>query len=125
MCVQCGNNEPLPSLKNNEKYRLCETCYLKKMSRQSLGTDRHWATLREKLATQQYCCAYTGEALVLGVNDSLDHILPMHHFPDSARTPANVEWVTREINEMKRNRTPEQFLTLIHRILRYRESGSD
>jgi hypothetical protein len=90
------------------------------MSRQRLGGNQHWAVLLEKLTAQDWRCAYSGAPLVLGVNDSLDHIFPASRFPDLAFDPENVEWVSREINEMKRDRTPEEFLTLLRVILTYR-----
>jgi 5-methylcytosine-specific restriction endonuclease McrA len=97
-------------------------CYFKKTAKERLGTRREWAGLRDKLAEQDYRCVYTGMPLVLGVNDSLDHIKPAQHYPELRHDPSNVEWVTREINMMKRDRTPEEFLSLLHCIISYRES---
>jgi hypothetical protein len=61
-----------------------------------------------------------GIPLTLGVNDSLDHIYPLARFPERATDPTNIEWVSRKINEMKRDRTPDEFLALIGQILDYR-----
>jgi len=97
-------------------------CYLKKIARNRLGSNRYWTQLRNKLTQQNYRCVYTGTPLQLGVNDSLDHIYPVQRFPDRAHDPNNVEWVTREINEMKRDRTPDEFLSLIQRILNNRQT---
>ena len=119
-CVACGASAVLPSLAANAKFRLCESCYLKKLSRQRLGSNQHWTVLLDKLTAQDWRCAYSGTPLVLGVNDSLDHKFPALRFPDLARDPENVEWVSREINEMKRDRTPEEFLSLLRVILAYR-----
>jgi hypothetical protein len=113
----------MPSLlKAGPQHRLCEGCYLHKQSRQRLGSGKYWRILRDKLISQDYRCAYTGELLVLGVNDLLDHIYPAMRFPERAKDPTNLEWVSRKINEMKRDRTPEEFLTLIAGILDYRRS---
>lgn len=121
-CAQCGTSPVLPSLALNAEYRLCEVCYLKKLSRQRLGSNQHWMALREKLAAQEWRCAYTGTLLVLGVNDALDHVLPASRYLDLASDPGNVEWVTRQINEMKRDRTPDEFLCLLRDILAYRSA---
>jgi hypothetical protein len=122
-CVQCGASSVLPSLAANAKYRLCEACYLKKLSRQRLGSNQHWTVLRDKLAAQNWRCAYSGAPLVLGINDSLDHVFPASRFPDLARDPGNVEWVSREINELKRDRTPDEFLSLLRSVLTHRPTS--
>jgi hypothetical protein len=119
VCAECGLPS-LPPFTRNEGYCLCEVCYLQKVSRIRLRTRKHWTVLRQKLIEQEYRCAYTGELLILGVNDSLEHICPAQRYPELARDPMNTEWVTREVNEMKRDRTPDEFLTLIRRILAYR-----
>jgi hypothetical protein len=122
-CADCGASSVLLSLAANAKYRLCEPCYLKKISRQRLGSNRYWTVLRDKLTAQDWRCAYSGAPLVLGVNDSLDHMFPASRFPDLALDPENVEWVSREINEMKRDRTPEEFLSLLRAILAFRPTS--
>lgn len=93
------------------------------MARRNLGSNRHWKAIKNKLQEQGYICPYTGEKLVLGVNASLDHIYPVFHYPDLKNDPENVEWVTQEINEMKRDRTPQEFLALISHILNYAAVG--
>ena len=60
---------------------------------------------------------------MLGVNDSLDHPFPALQFPELARDPENIERVSREINEMKRDRTPEESLSLLRAILAYRPAS--
>jgi hypothetical protein len=120
VCVRCGRHEVLPGLEAKAE-RLCEPCYLKKVCRFNFGTSLHWQRLAEKLVVQQGRCAYTGESLILGVNDSLDHIKPISRFPELRGDPENTEWVCRSVNEMKRDRTPEEFLCLIRQILAHRE----
>jgi 5-methylcytosine-specific restriction endonuclease McrA len=120
MCSDCGKSPPLETMLRNEQYRLCEECYLQKISRVRLGSRKHWTVLRQKLIEQNYTCPYTGMPIVLGVNDSLDHIYPAQRYPELAHDPSNTEWVTREVNEMKRDRTPDEFLSLLQSILEYR-----
>jgi 5-methylcytosine-specific restriction endonuclease McrA len=119
-CVQCGKNSPLPAFAQNPRYRLCEPCYLKKASRLRLGSRKHWKALQDRLIEQGYRCAYTGTPLILGKNDSLDHIYPAERFPEKRTDPTNIEWVTREVNEMKRDRTPDEFMALLQLILETR-----
>ena len=58
--------------------------------------------------------------LILGKNDSLDHIYPAERFPEKRTDPTNVEWVTREVNQTKRDRTPDEFMALLQLILERR-----
>lgn len=120
LCVTCGKYPHLEAMSENPLYRLCEECYIRKTAKQRLGSMRYWKQIRQKLYDQGFKCAYTGTPLVLGLNASLDHIYPVHTHPHLQHDPDNTEWVLQEINEMKRNRTPEQFLTLIQQILMYR-----
>lgn len=114
------------SLKNtNLSFLLCETCYFKKVARNRLGNQKHWQVLKQKLEAQNYSCAYTGEKITLGVNDSLDHIKPVYHFPELKNDADNVEWVTRIINTFKRDKTPEQFLEFMQHIIQYRKRDLD
>lgn len=80
------------------------------------------AAIAAKLREQGHACAYTGEKIVLGVNDSLDHIYPARRFPHLRNDPKNVEWVTRLVNTMKTDLTREEFLTMIGNILQRRHS---
>ena len=121
LCYRCGDAQPLESLKGKTvQGLLCESCYLKKRARSLFGSEKSWQIIRDRLVAQDYRCAYTGTLLQLGVNDSVDHMLPSFRFPAAKGDTNNVEWVTRQINEMKRDRTPQEFVALIESILQYR-----
>lgn len=109
ICNACGKNPCLKPLVGKRDC-FCERCYFKKTSTDCLKTAKHAELIGEKLKAQNYRCAYTGELIVLGVNDSLDHILPISRFPELRSDPSNVEWVTRKINCMKWDSTQEEFL---------------
>ena len=81
-------------------YRLCEECYIRKTTRNCLGSMKEWRKIRQKLYDQEFKCTYTGTLLVLGTNTSLDHIYPLHSYPHLKADPDNTEWVLREVNEM-------------------------
>lgn len=100
----------------------CERCYFKKTSTDCLKTARHAELLGQKLKTQKYRCAYTGEKIVLGLNDSLDHILPISKFPELRHDPENTEWVTRKVNCMKWDSTRDEFIATAYAVVRYYES---
>jgi len=97
----------------------CEPYYFKKTSIDCLKTAKHAELISEKLKAQNYRCAYTGEPIELGVNDSLDHILPTSRFPELRTDPANVEWVTRKVNCMKWDSTRKEFLETALAVVRY------
>ena len=114
LCHYCGKN-----------YRmhyavLCQVCYIKNKSRYHLKTVGYWQTLLALLESQDWKCPYTGEHLILGLNDSLDHKFPRAKFPDLASNITNLEWVTRDVNKMKADQTPDEFLALVQKIHDYR-----
>jgi 5-methylcytosine-specific restriction endonuclease McrA len=81
-----------------------------------------WEGLRDKLIAQNYRCAYTGKALILGVNASVDHILPVARFPQLISDLHNIEWVDLQVNQMKRDLTRDEFLSSICQILEYSQN---
>ena len=120
LCADCGKAPPLESTASPARYPRCEVCYFRRAIKDRLGSSKEWRNLRDKLIAQDYRCPYTGELLILGVNDSVDHIYPVARFPERAHDLNNIEWVSRSVNEMKRDRTPDEFMSLIARILAYR-----
>jgi hypothetical protein len=120
LCGACGKEPPLAVFRADAKHAVCESCYLKHVARERLGSKRLWPALKQQLEMQGYKCAYTGDALILGVNDSADHKFPISRFPEQASDATNIEWVRRDINGMKRDRTPDEFRQLLSQILEFR-----
>lgn len=118
LCTNCGKNKCLPAMKNRFE-SFCERCYMKKTSTSCLRSAKYAEVLFTKLKQQKYRCAYTGEKLELGLNDSLDHILPISRFPHLRCDPDNVQWVTRRVNCLKWDSTPEEFLETARLIVSY------
>lgn len=117
VCTTCQKNKCLLSLKDAKLYmRHCQECYLKHAAAYQLGAVKYWRILLTKLEQQQWRCIYSGDTIVLGVNDSTDHIAPKSRRPDLAKDPSNIQWVTRTVNRLKDNLTHNEFLDLIHRI---------
>lgn len=110
----CKSCQHAAALANNP---LCEKCYLKVIMKRNLGSSAHWKLGLEKLEKQNRQCAYTKEPLILGLNDSIDHIYPVKRFPNQRHDLANFEWVTRQVNTMKAGYTPQEFLSTITKIL--------
>ena len=103
-----------------KSWHVCETCFFKQITNFELGSSHRWTVLRDKLIQQNYRCAYSGDTLVPGMNAAVDHKLPYCRFPEHRYDPDNVEWVTLEVNELKRDRTPDEFLDLLRRIAQCR-----
>lgn len=76
--------------------------------------------IKKKLEDQGYRCAYSGIALVLGSNATIDHVLPKLTHPELRNDPDNVEWVDAHVNQMKWAMTPDQFRDLLAAILDHR-----
>ncbi len=116
-CTRCKKNKCLPQLIDAKLYmRSCQECYLRHAASAQLGSSKHYHALLSKLERQQWKCAYSGDEIILGVNDSIDHIYPKSRYPDRSLDITNIQWVTRVINRMKDNLTPEEFLDMASRI---------
>ncbi len=112
-CTICGKRKCLPELVNAKLHmKRCQECYLRHASAVQLGTSKYWTTLLIKLEQQQWCCTYSGDEIVLGVNDSMDHIIPKSKKPNLAKDPSNIQWVTRVVNRIKSNLTHSEFISL-------------
>lgn len=122
LCVRCGKSQQLlGQTRAGKSHTTCQTCYLKHISSSNLGTREHAEILLSKLEAQNYKCPYIGEDLILGDNAWIDHIMPRSRFPELSNDIDNVEWITGEVNRMKQDRTPEEFLSLIKQIHDYRK----
>ncbi len=119
LCLHCGKGAWLPAL-TDKGDRLCELCYCRKTAKFNLGSSRHGPAVRDKFRTQDARCPYSGETLILGVNATLDHILPVSRYPERRTDPANVEWVVSWVNLMKGDATPDEFIERMRHILVYR-----
>lgn len=120
LCSSCGKKPYLPSLKNISKTtKLCQVCYIKLVSCNRFGSIKHWEALLDILKAQNYYCAYTGEKLILGMNDSVDHILPRSRYPDRTFDITNIQWITRVMNTMKLNLLDCEFLAEIDKVVKH------
>lgn len=122
LCASCGQ-EPHMSVYGDSRpdimMRLCQICYLKQTSCNRFGSIKHWKVLLSILKAQEYRCAYTGERLVLGVNDSIDHVLPRSRYPNLIFDSSNIQWTTRVVNTMKLNLLDCEFLAVIEKVVEY------
>jgi hypothetical protein len=110
LCTLCGKNKSL------ENIIWCSDCHLKNCSLNNLGSKTFYKDLLQILEKQKYICPYTGDKIIIGTNDSIDHILPSGKFPELKREIKNLQWVSRDVNKMKWDHTEEEFKILIKKI---------
>jgi hypothetical protein len=116
LCYRCGRPTEDSAV---GQQRMCEVCYLKRKALEHTGSSKNWKMLQEILDKQERRCPYTGESLLLGVNTSLDHIVPKSRKGASER--ANLQWVDVTVNTMKTNLTHSEFVAKLRGILAHIE----
>jgi hypothetical protein len=120
LCTHCGRDPICEGYEPTRvKYALCERCHLQKRSLQAFGTRKHWALLKKKLIEQEHRYPYSGDKIILGRNDSLDHILPRSRYPGLSRNVDNTQWVTKQVNHAKNNLLAQEFIALALRIAKH------
>ena len=111
LCKWCGVVE------NIEGRNTCIVCVLKSASLKHFGTMQHWAELLDLFVKQDGTCPYTGEKLRIGLNCSLDHIVCSSKGGENGI--ANMQWVQRDVNDMKGSFDNERFMLLCKTISSY------
>lgn len=110
LCVRCSGENDMPV----GMQPLCADCWFKNRSKWSTGTSANWIALKSLMEDQGYRCAYTGIDLVIGVNASIDHIIPVS--AGGKREVKNIQWVDGLINRMKTNMSHDEFLQTVKLI---------
>ena len=70
------------------------------------------------LVKQNNRCAYTGEKIILGVNASIDHIIPKSsiNYPGDDCLE-NLCWTTKKVNMIKNDMTKEELISFCEAVL--------
>lgn len=108
LCCQCGNQKIVGKT-------ICETHYLKQVSYDRLGTSKYWKDLKELIVKQDFKCALTGDAILFGDGIELDHIIPKNK--GGKDELLNVQWVTKQANGFKSDRTQSELFELCNKIV--------
>jgi hypothetical protein len=103
-CVQCG------APRDAAGGLFCTTHIFKQAAYRWLSDVTRWRDLRTAFERQGARCVYTGEALVLGINASVDHKTPRSR--GGANELANLQWVTWGVNRSKRDLTHDEFVSM-------------
>jgi hypothetical protein len=91
--------------------RICRKHYVVDVANKTIGvaTSAVADQLLARLDNNPYC-PYTKEALVLGVNAHLDHILSLKNRPDLKGDLENIEWVSETANLAKNGFNKDEFI---------------
>lgn len=115
LCV-CGC-EPIEGSKN------CKECYLKRTSMSMLGTRKLWKQLEEAFSNQNGICPYSGRQMTLGIDTSIDHVVPKSKGGTSQMD--NLVWSHKMVNQMKWDNTKEEFLAMVSDVYNHCCGGRD
>ena len=113
LCERCGNT------KSKSHVKCCNKCYLKGTASKTLKDRTRWREIGLKLIEQNCRCVYSGRLLVLGVNTSLDHIVP--RCKGGTHDANNLQWIDYAINIMKSGLTEDEFLGFIRDIAKHNQ----
>jgi len=104
LCMRCDQHRlPFSNI-------FCEDHFFMNKSASRLKSSEFWQDIKEKFYNQNMICPYSGKKLTLGIDASIDHILPVSRFPLLINDLNNIEWVDWGINCNKRNMTKEEYL---------------
>lgn len=119
LCTVCRTNKHLKVYENKPDGvgKMCRACYLKKVAVRYLLSKDYWKQLLEMLKGQDFRCVYSGEVIILGENDSLDHIIPQKQCPEKKYDITNMQWTIRDVNSMKTTLNEQRFFDLLTKIL--------
>lgn len=108
LCQYCG----CKALKSPDRVKtsLCQICYLKRLSQDQFGSSDRWEEL-VSLFESQNICPYTGKQLRLGIDTSLDHVVP--RASGGSDELENLQFVyscgSFDLNRMKGHMTDREF----------------
>ena len=115
-CYLCGKGPPIQGAS------ICEKCWLEKAAKLHLGSYSRWHELKN-LFDKQNICPYTGYQLLIGVNVSIDHIIP--RAKGGLNEVDNLQYVYYgdvDINWMKGKLDDSEFKSIVLKIANHIQS---
>ena len=118
-CSYCSNNAAIG-------HTICQSCLDKERVRRRnhlwetyaknyLGDTNRSQELKDILNKQNGKCAYSGLPITIGVNASLDHIIPKSK--GGSNDVTNLQWTTKYVNKMKSDMEAQEFISLCRLIV--------
>lgn len=102
--------------------KLCLKHYLQFTAKTHLRSTKRYNELHELYLNQKGICPYTGIKLSLGVDSSIDHIIPKSR--GGSDDISNLQWVFYQANFMKGDMLHHEFLSLIKTIYNFMQVDS-
>ena len=107
LCALCDS----PRINN----RLCVKHFLKITAKTHLRSSKRYQELYDLFVKQDGICPYTKIKLTLGVDASIDHIIPKSR-GGKLEDVSNLQWVYCNVNFMKSDMLESEFLNLVKLI---------
>lgn len=114
-CIHCAKNK-------NNGTQLCDDCNIGSIATHA-GRRDCFVELKQKLTDQKFVCPISGVRLTVGVNASLDHIVPRAR--GGSDELDNLQWVDKMTNNMKLDRTTEEFIAHCRLIVAFNAERDD
>ena len=93
---------------------MCLKHYLQFTAKTHLGSFKKYKELEILFQKQNGICPYTGKKLQLGIDTSIDHIIPKSR--GGSKDISNLQWVYYKANFMKQDMFTNEFIELAHLI---------
>lgn len=107
-CEYCGSH-----LSGRKK--VCDECCCKRLAKTHTGDRENWPQLMALFKEQGGRCAFTGIPIEIGVNASIDHIVPRGK--SGANAVENFQWVHICMNVLRRNIDEAEFMVILEEFL--------
>lgn len=101
ICPRCGSRPILRACTS------CEVCWYKDKAGIHLGDRKKWEDLKSIFESQNGICKCTGLPMTLGMDASVDHIIPVTR--GGSLDLSNLQFVIEWYNLLKSNHLPEEF----------------
>lgn len=101
--------------------KVCAICYLKVLAKNNLNSRELGEKLYLKLIEQDYKCYLTGNDIEIGVNASIDHVIPRSKNPDLQHDIDNIKWCDKRVNLMKKDLLIDEFFEICKKVIAHND----
>lgn len=97
-------------------HKMCEKHFFQECAIRHLKDSKRGLELQELFYKQNQECYLSNKKLIIGVNASLDHIIPLSK--GGTNDTSNLAWMDENSNYAKNNMSNEEFIELCRQIVR-------